>query len=373
MGQEKQIKDMSPAEHYLQMILDNSHVIIVTTDNEGRVVEFNREAVRLLEYTKDEIAGKDILMLYDKAPERSEVSRLRALDGGIWIWRARDREVQMRSKSGRVYYVSLTLSTMVDGEDTIIGTIGVGRDVTEHKMLQFKLTQSEKLAGIGTLASGIAHEINNPLAGILGMAEAIRDESDPALVKSYAKDIIEYALHAKNIVTELSAYSRSAAHETHSVIDLCSIIENSLKMARHGASFKGIKTIKEYGSDCLINANRVEMQQVFINLIVNAAHAMKDKGALTLSCAKKAGFVSAAIRDTGCGIPEADVSHIFDPFYTTKPAGSGTGLGLYVVYKIVTKHRGTIDVQSALGEGTTFTVKFPAGVDSEGHTAVELS
>ncbi len=360
---------MSPAEHYLQMILDNSRVIIVTTDNEGRIVEFNREAERLLEYAKAEIAGKDILMLYDKAPERSEIKRLRALDGGVWG--ARDREVQMKSKSGRVYHVLLTLSTMVNDADEIIGTVGVGRDVTEHKMLQFKLAQSEKLAGIGTLASGIAHEINNPLAGILGMAEAIRDESDPELIKSYARDVIEYAIHAKNIVTELSAYSRSAAFETHSVIDLCSIMENSLKMARHSASFKGIKTVKEYGQDCLVNANRVEMQQVFINLITNAAHAMKDKGTMTLSCSKEAGFVSAAIKDTGCGIPGADIPHIFDPFYTTKPAGSGTGLGLYVVYKIVTKHRGTIDVQSAIGEGAAFTVKLPAGVDSEGHAVVE--
>ncbi|MBI5970017.1 MAG: PAS domain S-box protein [Deltaproteobacteria bacterium] len=371
MGPKKLDKNISSAEHYLQMILDNSRVIIVTTDNEGRIVEFNREAEKLLEYAKDSVVGKDILILYDKAPERSEIRKTSALDDKIWIWGVRDREVQLKSKTGRVYHVILTLSTMTDGEGKIIGTVGVGRDITEHKMLQFKLTQSEKLAGIGTLASGIAHEINNPLAGILGMAEAIRDEDDPGLVKSYAKDIIEYAVHAKNIVTELSAYSRSAAFETHSVVDLCSIIENSLKMARHGASFKGIKTVKEFGQGCLVNANGVEMQQVFINLIVNAAHAMKDKGALTLKCAKGAGFVSAAITDTGCGIPKADVSHIFDPFYTTKPAGSGTGLGLYVVYKIVTKHRGIIDVQSAVGEGTTFTVKLPAGVDSEGQPAME--
>lgn len=358
---------MNAAEYYLQMILDNSRVVIITTDMDGRVVEFNKEAQKLLEYSKDEMVGRDILSLYEKSPQRSDVNKARPAD--TKIWESRNREVSMRSKSGRVYTVSITLSTMVNDKGEIIGTVGVGTDITEQKMLQHRLGQSEKLAGIGTLASGIAHEINNPLAGILGMAEAIRDEDDPALVKSYANDIIEYAVHAKKIVSELNAYSRSAAHEDRAAIDLHAIIDDSLKMVSHTAALKKVKTIKDLQGECRIKANKTELQQVFVNLIVNAAQAMGEKGTLTISARQTGGFVVGSVSDTGRGIPKENLNQIFDPFFTTKPAGSGTGLGLYVVYKIVTKHGGTIDVDSSENAGTTFTVKFPCcSADKTGAT-----
>ncbi|HBO83586.1 MAG TPA: hypothetical protein DD641_01075, partial [Deltaproteobacteria bacterium] len=183
--------NLSETKYYLQMILDNSKAVIITTDNDGKIVEFNREAEALLEYKKDEAIGKDVLMLYENPEQRNElISRSRFKDGEIWA--VRNREVTLRSKSGKLFYVSLTLSALVNDRGGIVGTVGIGKDISEQKMLQLKLIQSEKLAGIGTLASGIAHEINNPLAGILGMAEAIRDEDDTGIIKSYANDIIRY-------------------------------------------------------------------------------------------------------------------------------------------------------------------------------------
>lgn len=355
----KTYDELNETEYYLQMILDNSRAIIVTTDNEGRIVEFNREAENLLEYKKEEVVGKDVLMIYDNPTLRSElIDKGRQLDGQIW--EARNREVRLRSKSGRVYHVSLSLSTMVNDEGKIVGTVGAGKDISEQKALQFRLTQSEKLAGIGTLASGIAHEINNPLAGILGMAEAIRDEDDMTLIKSYTEDIIRYSTHAKSIVKELSSYSRAASEETHSASSLSSIIGNSIRMARHSVSLDGVEVSTDLQEGCDINASEVEMRQVFVNLIVNAAHAMGGGGRLALRCSPDAGFVTAVVSDTGHGISEENLARIFDPFFTTKPVGMGTGLGLYVVYKIVTRHRGTIDVESLPGQGTTFILRFPA-------------
>jgi PAS domain S-box-containing protein len=340
------------------MIFDNSKVIIVTTDTGGNIVEFNREAEKVLGYLKDEVVGKSVLMLYDNPEERAEIIN-RGKPDTDHVWAVRNREVALRAKSGKLIHVILTLSTMIDESGKILGTVGVSKDISEQKMLQFKLLQSEKLAGIGTLASGIAHEINNPLAGILGMAEAIRDEDDMALIKSYTNDIIQYAVNAGNIVKELSSYSRSAHNEANSTIDIASVLENSIKMAKHSASFGAISFSSNLQKDCFIIANSGEIQQIFVNLIINAVHAMNGKGALTVKCSRESGVIKVAVSDTGHGIAEEHLSQIFDPFFTTKPVGVGTGLGLYVVYRIVIKNKGSIDVYSKPGSGATFIVKFP--------------
>lgn len=360
--------DLRGAEYYLQMILDNSKVIIVTTDTAGRIVEFNKEAERLLEYTKEEAAGKDVLMLYENPLQRSEI-----VDGaeaqGVDVWAVRNRDVTLKSKSGKVLHVSLTLSTMVNDTGEIIGTVGIGKDVSEHRMLQFKLMQSEKLAGIGTLASGIAHEVNNPLAGIMGTAEAIKDEDDIEKIRSYTDEIIRYSLDASNIVREISSYSRRPREGEADAFELAAVIEHSLKMARHSAPLSSIRIVKQLHKDCFINAGKGEIQQVFINLIINAIHAMGDSGRLTLRCWKEGDYVKASVEDTGCGIKDEDLGNIFDPFFTTKPVGEGTGLGLYVAYRIIIRHRGVIDVDSKEGKGTAFKLTFPASPEA-GRSAV---
>jgi PAS domain S-box-containing protein len=341
--------DLNETKYYLEMILNNSKAIIITTDTDGNIVEFNREAEALLEYSKYAVVGKSVLMLYEDPDERIKLVKGQT-----------SQEVRLKSKSGKISHVSVTLSDLINDENEVIGTVGIGRDVSEQKMLQFKLLQSEKLAGIGTLASGIAHEINNPLAGILGMAEAIRDESDPETIKSYAEDIIQYSVNASIIVKELSSYSRTAHNEATSTVDISQVLENSIKMSKHSAPLTSINIETEMEENTYIFANAGELQQVFVNLIINAIHAMKDKGVLTIKCVNENGFAVVTISDTGEGIPLDNINQVFDPFFTTKPAGSGTGLGLYVVYRIVTKYGGTIELDSSPSTGTTFTIKFPS-------------
>lgn len=354
-------------KYYLQLILDNSKALIITTDTEGKIVEFNREAETLLEYKKKDAAGKDVLMLYENPEQRKAIIPRSGFKDGSFV--VRNREVTLRSKSGKLLYINLTLSTLVNDKGMVIGTVGIGKDISEQKMLQFKLIQSEKLAGIGTLASGIAHEINNPLAGILGMAEAIRDEDDTGIIKSYANDIIHYATDAGKIVKELSKYSRSAHIEAQSTVDLSVVVEGSLKLVKHATSLTSIEVVQNLEKDSLILANASEMQQVFMNLIINAIHAMNDGGGrLIINCLTDGKFVKATVSDTGHGIPREHISRIYDPFFTTKPTGKGTGLGLYIVYRIVTKYGGSIDVKSTKGEGTTFTLKFPAVDDEQNST-----
>lgn len=352
-------ENLSKTKHYLQMILDSSKAIIITTDTSACIVEFNREAEKLLEYTKEDVTGKHVKMLYVDPAQRHEMIKSRTKLGNN-AWEVRNWEVELKKKSGKIICLNLTLSTIVDSDDNLLGTVGVGNDVSEQKMLQHKLIQSEKLAGIGTLASGIAHEINNPLAGILGMAEVIRDADEIEQIKSCARDIIQYTMNATNIVRELSMYSRSARRDSTSTVNMGILMENSLKMAKHSASFVAIKEVLELKNDCLMCANEGEMQQVFVNLIVNAVNAMKDEGTLTLKCFKKGNFILCAVSDAGHGISDEHISQIYDPFFTTKDVGKGTGLGMYVVYRIVIKYGGSIDCKSKIGEGTTFTLKFPS-------------
>ena len=350
--------DLDDTKRYLELILDNSKALIITTDTWGNIVEFNLEAQHALDYGKDEVVGKSVLMIYEDPEVRTNMIKDKS-----GIWATRNKEVKLKAKSGKILDVSMSLSTLVNDRNEIIGSVGIGKDISEQKMLQFKLLQSEKLAGIGTLASGIAHEINNPLAGILGMAEAIKDEDDMGLIKSYTDDIIKYSIDASTIVKELSTYSRAARNEATSTMDVADVLKSSLKMAKHAAPLMSISVKEDLEDKLYILANGGELQQVFVNLIVNAIHAMKREGSLSLRCRRNGKMAVVEISDTGHGIPTEHLSQIFDPFFTTKPAGSGTGLGLYVVYRIVTRFGGTIDVKTWPDKGTTFLIKFPSSED----------
>lgn len=234
------------------------------------------------------------------------------------------------------------------------------KDVTEEQRLQDQLIQSEKLAGIGILASGVAHEINNPLSGIIGMAEIALEEEDPSKKKDYLADILTCGKRIGEIVNGLRSYSRTAKREDLSVIDPHEILETSLKMVQLATKSVSVEVIKNFQPVEKIKANPGEIQQVFTNLMTNAFQAMNGgKSRLTLSSRSLKDFVEIKVSDNGVGIPSKHLNQIFDPFFTTKKTGEGTGLGLNIVYRIVTKYEGTIEVESTEGVGTTFTIKFP--------------
>jgi PAS domain S-box-containing protein len=234
------------------------------------------------------------------------------------------------------------------------------QDITEEKRLQEQLIQSEKLAGIGFLASGIAHEINNPLSGVIGMAELCMAEENPEEMKSYLTDILNCAQRIGEIAKGLRSYSRIAKDGSQTLVDINEVLENSLKMVRLGIKTDSVEVIKKFQPVEKIEANVGEIQQVFSNLITNALQAINGKGGmLTLSTRSLKDTVEVKVGDNGMGIPEKYLNQIFDPFFTTKNPGEGTGLGLNIVYRIVTKYEGTIEVESKIDAGTTFTVKFP--------------
>ncbi len=365
---EKTYQSLDETKSYLQMILDYSKAIIITTDTTGQIVEFNKEAELLTGYSKEDVAGKNVFSFFANPRKKVDIINILkcAQETGNKSWEMRNQEVEIRTRPGENIYVSATFSPLLDSHEETVGVVIVCKDISEHMKLQFKLMQSEKLAGIGTLASGVAHEINNPLAGILGMAEAAMDEDDQDTCRSYLDYIIRYTLAASDIVKELATYSRAADSDTRSTVDLSDAMENALKMSGHSAPLASIKVNSDLETGSYIAANAGELQQIFVNLIVNAIHAMGEKGRLTLKCFHKNDLVIAVVSDTGIGIPKRHLRQIYDPFFTTKPTGEGTGLGLYVVYKLVAKHGGSFDCTSTEGRGTCFTLGFPACRNSNG-------
>lgn len=241
--------------------------------------------------------------------------------------------------------------------------------VQHEAKLQAELFHAEKLAGIGSFATGIAHDINNPLQLILGLAENLLDEQNLGVVHQQATEIIEAVQRTSAICKDLTRYSRRSTLDEAAPVELNVKLDEALKIAHYAVGLQDISVVKLYGADATIQGNSDELLHVFVNLITNAVHAMGRGGTLTLETRCRNGVVSAYVRDTGCGIPPESLSHIFDPFFTTKPPGKGTGLGLYNVKSVVTKMHGTIHVDSRVGQGTTFCLEFPPTPPPQDETA----
>ena len=219
--------------------------------------------------------------------------------------------------------------------------------------------QTDKLASLGTMVSGMAHEINNPAQAILSMAELIQEENDQQQIRQFAADIVDYARHVSNVVRDFASYARSAGRDGQSELDITDRLAEAVKMVKRGPHFGYVKVVTDYAGPAIVRARRAEIDQVFVNLISNALQAMNGRGDLRLSTRTDEEGVQVTIQDTGCGIPKAIQAKIFDPFFTTKEPGKGTGLGLSIVHRIVTKYGGTIMVESEDGKGTAFCIRFP--------------
>ena len=231
--------------------------------------------------------------------------------------------------------------------------------VQHESMLQAELLHAEKLAGIGSFAAGIAHDINNPLQLILGLAENLADEQDLAQVHEQARDIIEAVKRTTAICRDLTAYSRRTSSFKDSVIAVNAKLDEALKIARYAVALHDIEVRKSYHPDAAAAGNPDELLHVFVNLITNAVQAMEHGGTLTLESAVVDGTTRIRVSDTGCGIPPEILGQIFEPFFTTKPPGKGTGLGLYNIKNVIHHMHGTIGVASQVGRGSTFTLTFP--------------
>lgn len=349
---------------YLQNILDNSADMIITTDIENNVVEFNKCAEEILGYSQNEIAGKLLAGLFTNQDQCRMLLEKIKREGKV-----SNQETQFITREMKIVDISLTLSQLKDTAGNMIGTVGISKDITEFKRTQAQLIQAGKLAGIGQLAAGIAHEINNPLSGVLGYAKRLMKKAeDEELRKVPAfetfpremKLIADSALRCKKIIEGLLKFSRTSETESMNV-NVNEVIDESLVLFGNQLSSHNVELNKVLNPDIpTIRANHTQIQQVFTDIIINALQAMPQGGKLTIVTRPIHSFaVEIEFTDTGEGIPKENLTKIFEPFFTTREPGKGTGLGLYMIYRILQNHRGRIDVKSVVGKGTTFTITLP--------------
>jgi PAS domain S-box-containing protein len=257
------------------------------------------------------------------------------------------------------------------------GATGALTDVTERKELEAQLLVSDRMASMGTLVAGVAHEINNPLASVMLnldyvtrelLALARRGGADAARVEKLIEPVraaTEGAERVRDIVRNLKIFSRG--DERRRPVDLHHVLESTLRMAANELKHRA-RVVKEYGNMPVVEANEAGIGQVFLNLVVNAAHAIPEGNAdgntiRVRTSTDAEGRAVVEVADTGAGIPPETLGRIFDPFFTTKPIGVGTGLGLSICHRIVTALGGTISVESQVGSGTTFRVALPGSAD----------
>ena len=352
--QRKLEKKIRESKRNLEAIFDGIRDQLSIQAPDYRILRVNRPVVEKYQTTFEKLINRKCYEAYFKRSEPCERCPVSV-------------SIKTKQPASSVMKISEDQATLqifsypiVDEKGKLLSVIEYVKDITEEQRLQEQLIQSEKLAGIGVLASGVAHEINNPLSGIIGMAEIALEEEDPSKKISYLTDILDCGQRINEIVKGLRSYSRAAKKEEFGQVDLNGVLEESLKMVQLATKASSVEVIKEFQTSERIQANIGEIQQVFTNLITNAFQAMDGKGGkLVLATRALEDFVEVKISDNGMGIPQKYINQIFDAFFTTKNPGEGTGLGLNIVYRIVNKYEGTIDVESREQMGTTFTIKFP--------------
>jgi len=283
-------------------------------------------------------------------------------------------EHRITRKNGGLRWIRDSAMPTVDSSGAVVRVDGIVSDITERKQaeidaeeLRERLLQSEKLAFLGTMAAGVAHEINNPLSVITGMLQELvsKTQPDDRMYMKYLR-LRKVADRIGRIVDGLLHFSHQ--NSVHFVpTDLHLVIDESLSMVREKNAFENIELVKKYADDIpKINVERDQISQVIINLVTNALDAMPDGGRLTISTGYKREkkTISISISDTGVGIGPEAKRKLFTPFYTTKEVGQGTGLGLAISYGIIQSHQGTLEVESELNKGSTFTINLPRGIHS---------
>jgi PAS domain S-box-containing protein len=354
---------------FFQNVIQSTVDGIVMVDTKGNVMIFNEGMERLTGYSAKEIMEKGHLSsFYNIDVAKENMKKMRSDKYGP-VGKLNPTSMSITNKYGEEIPVTLSASIIIiNGKE--IGSVGVFTDMREilqmRKELEqahFQLVQSDKIASVGRMAAGVAHEINNPLSGVLMYAELLKEslsDSDPQH-KRDVQEIIDQTLRCKKIVGDLLEFSRQSMGKAFS-FSLDQLITKCLNLLVNQALFQNIRVNTMIDPDMpQLYGDMGQLQQVFSNLFINAAHAMEGKGRLDIEArfdASKSRFI-IKVSDTGPGIPESYRDKIFDMFFTTKPVGKGTGLGLSISQNIIDLHGGSLRFECPPEGGTTFTVELP--------------
>jgi len=341
-------------ERYRRLIAISPYAIVVIRGD--RILFANDQAIKLFGAVKaDEILGKSVMDLFHHDHHSAIRERIHELvEGRAQVPMLEEKIVTL---NGRPVDAEVSAARFVDEEGPAI--LVMLRDISERKRLQEQLRKTERIAELGTVASGMAHEIGTPMNVILGRAEYLMDRVTEEPIKKGLRTIITQVERITRVMNQLLSFARRKTPE-RIALDLKQVVEDSLEMFHERLARSQIEVELRLTDPCpMVLADADQMSQVLINLVMNAVHSMPDGGTLRVYLAPEPQAVKLAITDTGHGIPREVIKKIFDPFFTTKEFGKGTGLGLTVVKGIIEEHQGSIAVESQEGRGTTFTILLP--------------
>jgi two-component system NtrC family sensor kinase len=351
---EQKALEIARLKDFSENIVESLNVGVLAIDLGGIVESWNSRMEQLFGVVRQDAVGRQLHSLLP-GELASEIAVRKDEEQVTGIYK------QRLHHQGKYLTLNVSITPLVSKSGERIGRLLLFDDVTQRERMEEQMSQTEKLTSLGLLAAGVAHEVNTPLAVISNYIQMLAKQmpdGDPR--QALIEKIVKQTFRASEIVNNLLNFSRTGSAEL-SDIDVNRVVEETLSLVEHPLKTSQVRIVKQLGETLpAVRGSANKLQQVFLNLFLNARDAMPDGGMLQVRTAAHNGSVEIEIVDSGAGIAREHIHRIFDPFFTTKATGRGTGLGLSVSYGIIKEHSGKIDVRSTPGKGTSFHVEFPA-------------
>ncbi len=345
-----------------QKILNTTQSMILVLDTAGLISYANRRCYEA-GYQEGELIGHRLVDWVEASHREDFDAALETTANGQQV---ENLELRVRRSDGSMGHFSISLSPMRDEQNAVNSVVVVMTDITDAALLQAKLAHSEKMATIGRLVSGVAHEVNNPLAAILGFTDLLLENPEvPGSAREDLQIILQETQRTKDIVQDLLSFARQRPVQRE-LVQVNSVLRQTIKLRSYDFASHGVEVVEDFEETLAALGDSQQLQQVFLNILNNAYDAVQDagqRGRIRIQTRRQAEMIEVAISDNGTGI--SDPQRIFDPFYTTKQVGKGTGLGLSICYGIVRAHGGEIQCwNNETGGGSTFVVRIPVATEA---------
>lgn len=343
-------KQIYRSQKWWQNIIDAITDYLFVIDNDYKILRTNKAFANLFGLEPADIIMRKYYELFgEKEPHEWCISP----DNG--------EGRSPRSVERKLNDIEYLISSFPIHFDEHEASVYIMKDITETRRLKDQVYHLDKLSSLGILTSGVAHEINNPLTGIIGYTEMMLMKSEDKTTEKYLRKVYDSAIRCKSIVANMLTFSRQTPAQK-GVEDINDIIDKTIELHEYWLKSTNIEIVKNYGKTPFASVDRQQMQQVILNLLINAEHAISDtdrrgKIEITTCFDSKSNNTVIEISDNGKGIPQDILPKIFDPFFTTKPVNKGTGLGLSIAHGIIAEQGGTIEAKSRPGEGTSFIIR----------------
>jgi hypothetical protein len=349
--------ELERMRQFSENILESLNDGLAVVDRNGHVIRWNRQLEELYGIRHEHAVGRPARELFDPQIAAMISGAAAGPNEGSAFYKI---PLTTRHHAARRLLVNLGATPLRDSHADVVGSIVIVEDISSRVQLEEQLQISEKMASIGLLAAGVAHEVNTPLTGISSFTQMLLESAGPDDPSTPVLEKIErQTFRAAKIVNGLLNLARPAQVDS-GPCDINAVINDVLSLLEHQFRTGSIQVRKELaGTAPLVQGIEHKLQQVFLNLFLNSRDAMPKGGWLTIVTREDRDGATVEIADTGAGIPAEQLSRIYDPFYTTKEIGKGTGLGLSITYGIVQEHGGTITCVSVVGQGTRFTIRLP--------------